>query len=314
LTLLRLTSEQDFAVLEMGMSALGEIELLAKIAEPDFGVVTNVAAAHLKQLGSLKNIAQAKNELIEQLQETNTAVLNYDNPYTRKMGEKTAAEVVYFGFEKGADLQTIDYNFNTEKEILSFKIKYFDQNYSFNFNKAGKHNIYNAMAAIIIAFKSGLNQNQIQQGLLQTEFSANRMEFVDLNNGARIINDSYNANPLAVKAAVDVLLELKGKRKIAILASMLELGSKSKLKHCEVGAYVAEKDIDLLITIGSEAEQIAAGAGPGMQAEKIIVLANNQECIDFLTAEIKADDLILIKGSRANKLEEIAAELKNKEF
>ena len=314
LTLLRLTAEQDFAVLEMGMSALGEIELLAKIAEPDFGVVTNVAAAHLKQLGSLKNIAQAKNELIEQLQETNTAVLNYDNPYTRKMGEETAAEVVYFGFEKGANLQTVDYNFNTEKEILSFKIKYFDQNYSFNFNKAGKHNIYNAMAAIIIAFKSGLNQNQIQKGLLQTEFSANRMEFVDLNNGARIINDSYNANPLAVKAAVDVLLELKGKRKIAILASMLELGSKSKLKHCEVGAYVAEKDIDLLITIGSEAEQIAAGAGPGMQAEKIIVLANNQECIDFLTAEIKADDLILIKGSRANKLEEIAAELKNKEF
>jgi UDP-N-acetylmuramoyl-tripeptide--D-alanyl-D-alanine ligase len=170
------------------------------------------------------------------------------------------------------------------------------------------------MAAIIIAFKSGLNQNQIQQGLLQTEFSANRMEFVDLNNGARIINDSYNANPLAVKAAVDVLLELKGKRKIAILASMLELGSRSKLKHREVGAYAAEKDIDLLITIGSEAEQIAAGAGPGMQAEKIIVLANNQECIDFLTAEIKADDLILIKGSRANKLEEIAAELKTKEF
>ncbi|MFN2339820.1 MAG: UDP-N-acetylmuramoyl-tripeptide--D-alanyl-D-alanine ligase [Halanaerobium sp.] len=314
LTLLRLTAEIEFAVLEMGMSALGEIELLAKIAEPDFGIVTNVAAAHLKQLGSLKNIAQAKKELIDQLKESDTAVLNYDNLYTRKMGEKTAAEVVYFGFKKGADLQTIDHNFDRVEEILTFKVKYSDQIYSFNFNKAGKHNIYNAMAALIIAFKLGLNQNQIQQGLLQTEFSANRMEFVVLKNGARIINDSYNANPLAVRAAVDVLLELKGKRKIAILASMLELGSKSKLKHQEVGAYAAEKDIDLLITIGSEAEQIAAGAEPGMQAEKIIVLANNQECINFLTAEIKADDLILIKGSRANKLEEIAAELKNKEF
>lgn len=314
LTLLRLTAETKFAVLEMGMSALGEIELLAKIAEPNFGIVTNAAAAHLKQLGSLENIAQAKKELIDQLQETNTAVLNYDNSYTRKMGEITAADVIYFGFNRGADLQTVDYNFDREKEILSFKVKYSNKNYSFNLNKAGKHNIYNAMAAIIIALKLGLSLSEIQQGLLETEFSSNRMEFIELNNGARIINDSYNANPLAVKAALNVLSELKAERKIAILASMLELGSESELKHQEVGAYAAEKEVDLLITIGSEAEPIAAGAEPGMKPEKIIILANNQECIDFLAAEIRADDLILIKGSRANRLEEIAAELKNKEL
>lgn len=314
LTLLKLTAENEFAVLEMGMSALGEIELLAKIAEPDFGVVTNVAAAHLKQLGSMENIARAKKELIDQLNEKNTAILNFDNFYTRKMGETAAAEVIYFGFENGADLQTVDYNFDCGREILSFKAKYGDQIYSFNFNKAGKHNIYNAMAAIIVALKSGLSPNIIQQGLLETEFSANRMEFIELNSGARIINDSYNANPLAVKAALDVLLELKAERKIAVLASMLELGSESLLKHQEVGAYAAEKEVDLLITIGSKAEQIAAGAESGMQSEKIIVLKNNQECIDFLAAEIKRDDLILIKGSRANKLEEIAAELQNKEL
>lgn len=314
LTLLRLTAETKFAVLEMGMSALGEIELLAKIAEPNFGIVTNVAAAHLKQLGSLEKIAQAKKELIDQLQETNTAVLNYDNSYTRKMGEITAADVIYFGFNKGADLQTIDYNFDREKEILSFKVKYSNKNYSFNYNKAGKHNIYNAMAAIIIALKLGLSLSEIQQGLLETEFSSNRMEFIELNNGARIINDSYNANPMAVKAALNVLSEVKAVRKIAILASMLELGSESDLKHQEVGAYAAEKEVDLLITIGSKAESIAAGAEPGMKPEKIMILNNNQECVDFLAAEIKADDLILIKGSRANKLEEIATKLKNKEL
>jgi UDP-N-acetylmuramoyl-tripeptide--D-alanyl-D-alanine ligase len=298
----------------MGMSALGEIELLAKIAEPNFGIVTNVAAAHLKQLGSLENIAQAKNELIDQLKESDTAVLNYDNSYTRKMGETTAAEVIYFGFETGADLQTIDYYFDRRKEILNFKVKSGDEVYNFKFNKAGKHNIYNAMAAIIIAFRLNLSLSEIQQGLLQTKFSSNRMEFVELNNGARIINDSYNANPLAVKAALDVLSELKAERKIAILASMLELGLESKVKHQEIGAYAAEKDVDLLITIGSKAKNIAAGAESKMQTKKIIILNNNQECIDFLAAEIKTNDLILIKGSRANKLEEIAAELKNKEL
>ena len=314
LTLLRLNAEKEFAVLEMGMSALGEIKLLAQIAEPDYGIVTNVAAAHLKQLGSLKNIAQAKKELVDQLKENDTAILNYDNFYTRKMGEKAAAEVIYFGFEKGSNLQTVKYNFDREKEMSNFKLKYNNQNYSFNFNKAGRYNIYNAMPALLIALEEELSLSEIQQGLLQAEFSSNRMEFIEFSNGARIINDSYNANPLAVKAALDVLSELKGKRKIAILASMMELGAESEFKHQKVGAYAAEKELDLLITIGSKAEQIAAGAEPGMKTEKIIILANNQECIDFLTAEMKADDLILIKGSRANKLEEITAELKNKEL
>lgn len=314
LTLLRLTADQEFAILEMGMSALGEIELLAKIAKPDFGIVTNVAAAHLKQLGSLENIARAKKELIDQLKESETAILNYDNQYTRNMGETTAAEVIYFGFETGADLQTVDYYFDKKKESLNFKVEYGDEVYNFKFNKAGKHNVYNAMAAIILAFKLNLRVSEIQQGLLQTKFSSNRMEFIELNNGARIINDSYNANPLAVKAALDVLAELKAERKISVLASMLELGSESKVKHQEIGAYAAAKEVDLLITIGSQAKNIVAGAETKIQSKKIIILNNNQECIDFLAAEIKRDDLILIKGSRANKLEEIAAELQNKEL
>lgn len=314
LTLLRLTADKEFAVLEMGMSALGEIELLAKIAEPDFGIVTNVAAAHLEQLGSLENIAKAKKELIDQLQKKDTAILNYDNTYTRKMGETAESEVLFFGFEEGADIQALDYHFDSEKEYLSFKVKYENQDYTFNFKKAGRHNIYNAVTAIIIAFKIGLTPEEIQKGLLQVEFSANRMEFIELSNGCRIINDSYNANPLAVKAALDVLAELKAGRKIAVLASMLELGSESELKHYEVGAYAADLNLDFLITIGRKAGKIADGAADKMTLDKIIKMDNNQECIDFLAAESKSDDLILIKGSRANKLEEIAAELKNKEF
>lgn len=314
LTLLRLNGQEDFAVVEMGMSALGEIDLLAKIAEPEIGVITNVAAAHLKQLGSLENIARAKGELLDNLGKKDTAILNYDNPYTKKMGEKLSSKVIYFGFEKGADLQAKSYIYEQEKNILKFSIKYRNNFYNFKFNKAGKHNVYNAMVALIIAFENQLQISEIQKGLLKAEFSSLRMEFVELNNKAKIINDSYNANPLAVKAALDVLAETKGKRKIAVLASMLELGNKSSKKHREIGSYAAEKNLDFLITIGEKGAEIAAGAKTKMEPEKIIVLETNKEAIDFLAAEIKKDDLILIKASRGNKLEEIVLGLENKEL
>lgn len=313
LTLLRLTAEKEFAVVEMGMSALGEIDLLAKIAVPDLGVVTNVAAAHLKQLGSLENIAKAKKELIDNLSNSDTAVLNYDNLYTKKMGKDSSAEVIYFGFKSGADIQALSYNYSPEQELVNFNLLYKNKKYNFEFNRAGKHNIYNAMVAILIAFKYNLSTSLIQAGLLKTKFSSLRMEFIELNNGAKIINDSYNANPLAVKAALDVLAEKKGTRKIAVLASMLELGESSAEKHQKIGEYAAKKSIDILITVGKEAEEIAVGAASKMKTEKIVKLADNEACINFLLNEIKSEDLILIKGSRANKLEEIIEELRIKE-
>jgi UDP-N-acetylmuramoyl-tripeptide--D-alanyl-D-alanine ligase len=314
LTLLRLTAEIEFAVVEMGMSALAEIDLLAKIAVPDLGVVTNVAAAHLKQLGSLENIAKAKKELIDNLSNSDTAVLNYDNLYTKKMGKDSSAEVLYFGFESGADIQALSYNYSPDKELVSFNLLYKNKKYNFEFNRAGKHNIYNAMVAILIAFKYNLSTSLIQAGLLKTKFSSLRMEFIELNNGAKIINDSYNANPLAVKAALDVLAEKKGTRKIAVLASMLELGKSSAEKHQKIGEYAAKKPLDILITVGKEAEEIAVGAASKMQTEKIVKLADNEACINFLLNEIKSGDLVLVKGSRANKLEEIVKELRIKEY
>jgi UDP-N-acetylmuramoyl-tripeptide--D-alanyl-D-alanine ligase len=314
LTLLQLTAKKKFAIVEIGMSALAEIDLLAKIAVPDLGVVTNVAAAHLKQLGSLENIAKAKKELIDNLSSPDTAVLNYDNLYTRKMGKGSKAEVLYFGFESGSDIKVLFYNYDPDEEIMKFTLSYKNEEYSFRFNRAGKHNIYNAMIAILIAFKYNLNTSLIQAGLLKTKFSSLRMEFTELKNGTKIINDSYNANPLAVKAALDVLAEKRGNRKIAVLASMLELGDSSAKKHQEIGEYASQKNIDILITIGKEAEEIAIGAASKMEKEKIVSLADNKACINFLVNEMKNGDLILIKGSRANKLEEIVKELRVKEY
>jgi len=309
LTLLRLTGAVEIAVVELGMSNLGEIDLLSKTAVPDFGVVTNVAAAHLKQLGSLENIAKAKKELIDNLTESDTAVLNYDNFYTKKMGEEITADVFYFGFESGSDLQALSYRYDSSAEMMNFSLSYQNKKFNFKFNKAGKHNIYNAMAAVLIAFRLNLNTSEIQEGLLKAEFSSLRMEFIKLNNGVEIINDSYNANPFAVKAAVDVLIDKKAERKIAVLASMLELGKSSIEKHQEIGKYAAAKGLDVLITIGQEAAEIAVGAEEVMDSNNIFSLDNNNQCINFLKQEMKNGDLILIKGSRANRLEEIVAEL-----
>lgn len=308
LTLLRLEGNEDFAVVEMGMSALGEIELLTKIAEPDFGIITNIAAAHLKQLGSLENIAQAKKELIVNFKENAVAILNFDNYYTRKMIE-CAQNVITFGFENAADLQAADFSYSRENSLLSFRLLYKDQNYKLKFNKAGKHNIYNVMPAVILALENNISLSKIQNALLNTEFSSQRMEFINLKNGAKIINDSYNANPLAVKAALDVLTELAGKRKIAVLSSMLELGPKSKKKHREIGIYAAEKRIDFLITIGKKAADIALAAKKNNKINEIIILDHNRQASSFLKKEIKRNDLVLIKGSRSNKMEEIVEDL-----
>lgn len=310
LTLLRLTGQEDFAVVEMGMSSLGEIDLLAKIAIPDYGVVTNVAAAHLEQLGSIENIARAKNELIDNLGTDDLAILNFDNQYTRQMGIDAKAKVLSFGFELGADIRAVNFNFDNDQGVLNFKLCYQNKDYDFIFKKAGKHNIYNLMVAVIIGLENNLSQAEIQKAILTTDFSGLRMEIITLANGARIINDSYNANPLAVKAAVDVLAEMKGKRKIALLASMLELGAESSHKHREIGRYLAQKSIDLLLTVSKEAEEIAAGARSRMKSKNIISFSDNQSCIDYLKTELKSDDLLLVKGSRSNKLEEIVKALK----
>lgn len=152
LTLLRLCSKDEFAVLEMGMSGFGEIELLAELARPQIAVITNVGPAHIEQLGSIENVAAAKKELLDSLDKSGTAILNYDNEYTRKMAENFNSKLITFGFSAGADLQVIENKFNKDLNREEFKIIWQGKKLKFYLNKPGKHNIYNALAAIAIGF------------------------------------------------------------------------------------------------------------------------------------------------------------------
>ncbi|MFW6280952.1 MAG: UDP-N-acetylmuramoyl-tripeptide--D-alanyl-D-alanine ligase [Halanaerobium sp.] len=313
LTLLKLNGSEDFAVLEMGMSGFGEIKLLSEIALPDAGIITNVGAAHLEQLGSLENIAKAKKELVDSLDESAAAFLNYDNKFCRKMGSDFEGRIIYFGFEKGADLRVRDYKFNKNQLRQDFKLEYKNKFYDFYIKKPGKHNIYNALSAVGVGFEYNMEAEDIQKGLLEAEFTALRMETIRLDNQRVLINDCYNANPLSVRAAVDVLSDFPGKRKIAVLASMLELGKESKAAHKNIGNYIYEKNIDILLTVGKKAEMIAAGAeDSGMNSKKIFSFNSNNEAAEFLMSESREKDIILIKGSRANEMEKISEKLISK--
>jgi len=304
LTLLSLQGKEEFAVIEMGMSASGEIRTLARIAEPQIGVITNVGPAHLQDLKTIQNVAGAKGELIAELPEDSLAVLNYDNEYVREMKEKFKGNnLIYFGFNKKADIRAV--NVNDNEQNVCFTVQYQNQKKDIKLNIPGKHNVYNALSVIAIAREFNIGWEDIQKGLLNFDLTTLRMEIIE-NNDIVIINDAYNANPLSMKAGIDVLCKIAKSRSFAVLGDMLELGDIEKEAHRKVGHYVADKNIDFLITVGKLGQLIAKGAKKkGMNAEKVIGVKNNKMAAEILTNHLKKNDSVLVKGSRSMGMEEI---------
>ena len=303
LSLLSLKGDEDIAVLEMAMSNLGEIKKLAEIAKPEIGVVTNVGQAHLENLDNVANVAEAKKELIEGLPEKGLAVLNYDNEYVRKMDSAfTGKKIIYYGLKDNADIYASNIKHNDKN--IKFDLFYNDEEKNIVINKPGEHNVYNALAAISIAREFNVDWDLIKESFKNLDFSSLRLD-VREKADFTVINDSYNANPLSMKAAIDVLKDISKKRTIAVLGDMLELGPKKKEAHFEVGKYLAKKNIDILITVGELAEIIANAAEDNMEKEKIYRVENNQMAYDILKDIIKKGDCILVKGSRKMKMEEI---------
>ncbi len=315
LTLLQLEGDEDFAILEMGMSSIGEIDLLAKIALPSYGIVTNIGAAHLQNLGSIENVALAKGELINNLPGQGTAILNYDDKLVRQMSaDFTGEELLYYGFSEKADLQAFAMEYNTQASKLYFTVKQAAETRRLFLNRPGKHNVYNALAAIALGRKVGLDWEMIQAGLKKIKYTSLRLDIQKSAEGVLIINDTYNANPLSMKAALDVLTNMQGARKIAILGSMLELGDNSREAHLEIGKYLADGDCDLLLAVGQLGAIIAEGAyQAGFSQKNIYKLNNNNEAAKLYQEHKKEGDLVLVKGSRANKMEEIVAAIVDQE-
>ncbi|QTL98038.1 UDP-N-acetylmuramoyl-tripeptide--D-alanyl-D-alanine ligase [Iocasia frigidifontis] len=305
LTLLELQGDEDIAVLEMGMSSLGEISLLTSIALPQIGVITNVGETHLESLGTIENVAQGKSELIAALPEDGIAILNYDNSYVRDMKSVFKGEkIIYYGFNKAVDISAS--NIRIDNKGTSFLIEYQDDKRDILIDKPGRHNVYNALAAIAVARELAVGWNSIKKALLSVDLSSLRWDVQKKKGGITIINDSYNANPLSMEAAVDAVCESAEDRVILVLGAMLELGSNESRAHLELGKKIADSAVDVLITVGEIAQLIARGAIQGnMKKENIHIFDNNKQAAVLLNNILVGNDTVLVKGSRRNKMEEI---------
>ena len=308
LSLCRIEEKHQVAVLELGMSALGEIKLLSELSRPQFGIVTNVSPVHLQFLGNFENVVKAKAELIEFLGKDDIAILNNDDPCVSRMKNKVKGEVVTFGIKEKSDFQAQDINCENFSH-LTFKI---NGRIKIFLSLLGKHNIYNALAACAAARRLGSSWDDIECALADFSAPPMRMEFKQAG-AFNIINDAYNANLQSMRAAIESLLNLRtGGKKILVLGDMLELGDFSVNAHRQLGEEIGRAGIDYLLTVGDFSRLTAQEAvRAGMASNRIFHSGSPEEVLSILKNIAREKDTVLIKGSRAMQLERIMEGIKN---
>jgi UDP-N-acetylmuramoyl-tripeptide--D-alanyl-D-alanine ligase len=312
LTLLNLQDSHRWVVLEMGMYALGEIELLCRLARPQVGVITNVGPVHLERLGTIERIAQAKSELVQALPPANSAgvaILNYDDPLVRPMAQLTAARICTYGLTPEADLWASDVA-GAGLEGIRLVLHYQGESIHLKAPLLGRHSVHTVLRAALVGLVEGLDWSDIVTGLQTLPSSAQlRLVAVPGPNGATILDDTYNASPASTIAALNLLDDLTGARKIAVLGDMLELGSYEEEGHRKVGCRAAAVAHQLIV-IGPRARFIAQEAQIcGLDPASIIEMPYNQAAITYLAQTLGPQDVVLVKGSHAQRLDEIVSAL-----
>ncbi len=302
--LLQLNHEHRWAVLEMGMSELGEIDRLAEIAKPDIGIITNALPAHLETLGNVETVAKAKGELFLRLEEDGHAIYNADDPLISRCPSPAAVKRVSFGLRTG-DIRAEEIK-NLGKRGQTFTLRLPSADLGVTLRAFGHHNIYNALAAAAAAFVLKVDPNLIRAGLESFSPYAKRFSVEDID-GITLIDDCYNANPGSMKAALVTLRDIKGNnRGIAVLGDMLELGEASAIAHEEIGS-LAAACVDRLYILGEMADAVARGAlNGGLAPGSIVKASNHEELLTDLLSVIDNGDYILVKGSRGMKMEAVA--------
>ena len=299
LMLLKLEPEHDIAVVELGMSHAGEITALARIAQPDVGVVTNVAPVHLEFFDSIAGIARAKYELIESLPEKGTAILNADDEFVSQFGRKFRGKVVTYGFSPAASVRAENFEGRGEQGS-KFGVLVNGERESVLVPLVGKHNALNALAAIAVALEQGMTLPQASAALASLAPADKRGEVVRIGN-ITVVNDCYNSNPKALMAMVDALAEMPAQRRIVIAGEMLELGPQAEQMHREAGRHIAEMKIDFLLGVRGLAQaMVEAEMQSGGQGQFV---ATPEEAGEWLAENARAGDLVLLKASRGVKLE-----------
>jgi len=308
LTLLKLDAAHKTAAIEMGMSGLGEIDLLARLTGPTVGVITNVGPAHLEFLETMDRIAQAKGELLENLQADGIAVLNADDTYYATFKRRHRGRTLSFGIDQMSDVRATD--IRQGKDFTDFTITSDDSRQDVRLSVVGRHNIYNALAAATAAIAVGMPLEAVKYGLDGFAPVALRSEIKRVH-GRIVFADCYNANPGSMDAALKTLVSLKAgsQQAVAVLGDMLELGAGTAEAHREVGRAAMRLGVDLLITMGTLAKHMGAGAlDAGMPRDRVVEARSFTEAATLLKALTRDNDVVLVKGSRGMKMEKILEE------
>lgn len=313
LTVLNLARDKsyDAAVLEMGMSTPNnEIARLCRITPPDIAVELNVLPVHVEHLGSIENIAKAKAELVEGMKPGGTAILNADDWRVLAMRQLHQGETITFGIENAADVSASRIEmkrFGETKFVLNLQGEKADVRLSLS----GRHNVLNALAASAVGLSFGMSAREIADALRTVAPPPQRGEVLHFATGFTVINDSYNSNPAALLGMVETLVDggKSAARKIVVAGEMLELGASEKEIHAETGKQLAASGVDFLIGVRGLAKDLVESAN-GLIETKFF--DNSIEAGEFLASEIRAGDLVLIKGSRGVRTEEVVEKLLEK--
>lgn len=310
LTILGLEKDTEIAVLEMGMSSIGEIEFLTKLACPSAVIITNIGESHLQDLGSRERIAEAKLEIVKGLTEDGLIVYHGDEPLLRERmtnDEGTALKQTFGRFDMNTLYPT---NIKQTDNGSYFKINGIET--EFELPVLGTHNILNALAAMLVAHYFGISYDKMKAGLATLKVTNMRMELIEGIHGEKVINDAYNASPTSMNAAIELVTSLSGyKRKILVLGDMLELGPEEESFHLAVGKEIDYSKIDYVFTYGKLGEFIAKGAQEVFPEDRVFSFLDKNKLLEELKKYTNKDTLILVKGSRGMKLEEIVHGLQN---
>lgn len=313
LTIFKIRREHEVAVLEMGISEFGEMHRLAEMARPDICVITNIGLCHLENLKDRDGILKAKTECFEHLAPDGIAVLNGDDD---KLCEKTTVNgkpALFYGFGAGPEYGT------AEKEIFATDVTAMglsgtkavihmgSVSFPVEIPIAGEHNVYNALAAVCVASRLGLGIEEMKRGIADIRTIGGRSNLIQ-KNGLTLIDDCYNANPVSMKASIDVLAQAQGRR-IAVLGDMKELGEKERQFHAMVGEHFDKKDIDALFCTGELALELARTVKKGSSKTEVYYFDTKEELTEALLGYIKPGDTVLVKASNSMGFQEIVRRL-----
>ncbi len=311
LTALRMSNETEIAVFEMGMSAFGEISRLSKIAAPETAVITNIGYSHIEHLGTQENILKAKLEVLDGLTPEGTVILNGDDQFLKDVVGNIPFETLSYGIEN-KDCDITAFNIKKSAEYTEFDVTVEGKDYTLRINVPGLHHVYNALAAILTGILYNMPMEEIIRGVASFKPNGMRQDITAIETMI-IIKDCYNASPTSMKSGLEVLSVTLPKnrelpyRRVAVLGDMLELGDFVEEAHRSVGGLCCDYNTDCLIAVGQNAKFVAEGAiEKGFSSSELYIFYDNNTAKEHIMDILKPNDIVLFKGSRGMRLEEIA--------